>query len=369
MKIAIVLNTSWNIYNFRSGLVRSLIQNGHEVFAIAPYDHFTEKVKSLGCQYIPVKMDSRGVNPVKDFLLTLELYSIYKRIKPDIILHFTIKPNIYGTLAASLLGIPVVNNVCGLGTVFLRKGISSKIAIWLYKFSFRFPKKIFFQNADDQKLFLDQGIVRPEVCDLVPGSGINIEQFVPMPKADRQPFTFLLVSRLIYDKGVVEYINAIEQLRARGIQANFQLLGAVDERHKRGIPRKIIDQWIDEQKVNYLGNTDDVKPYLQNADCVVLPSYREGTPKTLLEAAGMGLPLIATDVPGCRDIVEDGCNGFLCEVGNASDLAAKMEKMFALGAENREAMAANSRAKVVGQFDEKIVIEKYHHSILSLKSA
>ncbi len=369
MKIAIVLNTSWNIYNFRKGLVESLQNHGHEVFAVAPEDRYTEKVQSLGCQYIPVRMDSRGVNPAKDFFLILELFSIYKRIKPDIILHFTIKPNIYGTIAASLLRIPVINNVCGLGTVFLREGLSSKIAIWLYKLAFRFPKKIFFQNEDDHNLFLEKGIVKTELCELVPGSGIDLNQYVPTPKTVQRPFTFLLVSRLIYDKGVVEYVEAIEELRKKGVVANFQLLGSIDEKHKRGIPKSLIEKWVTEHKVDYLGSTDDVQSFLCDADCVVLPSYREGTPKTLLEAASMGLPLVATDVPGCRNIVEDGYNGFLCKSKDAIDLASKMEKLLTLNAEDRKIMGDNSRLKAVNNFDENIVIEKYHRSILSLKSA
>ena len=213
MKVAIVLNTSWNIYNFRLGLVRELIGQGHEVHAIAPHDEYSSKLVDEGCIYHEVKMDSRGANPIKDFALTIELYGIYKRLKPDVILHYTIKPNIYGTFAASLLKIPAVNNVCGLGTSFLNKDLVSWIAIKLYKLAFRFPKLIFFQNQDDRNFFLENKIVNPEIADILPGSGIDLHRFQPETYHKNKKFTFLLVSRLIHDKGIIEYIDAIKILK------------------------------------------------------------------------------------------------------------------------------------------------------------
>jgi glycosyltransferase involved in cell wall biosynthesis len=366
MKVAVVLNTSWNIYNFRKGLVQSFLDKGMEVYTIAPVDKYTVKLTEMGCRHVPVRMDSRGANPVKDLLLVFELHSIYKRIRPDVVLHFTIKPNIYGTIAASLLRIPVINNVCGLGTMFLKDNLVSRIAILLYRISFRFPKKIFFQNEDDRDLFLKRRIVRGENVDLVPGSGIDINEFFPdkAPKNDR--FTFLLISRLIYDKGVVEYVDAIRKLREQGIDADFQLLGAIDEKHKRGIPSKIVHDWIESKAVDYLGTTDNVKQLVRQSDCVVLPSYREGTPKTLLEAASMGIPIVATNVPGCRNVVEDGYNGYLCKMKNAEDLAAKMLNIFQLDPDKRAEMGVNSRKKVEQQFDVQHVIDKYHNAIAAL---
>jgi glycosyltransferase involved in cell wall biosynthesis len=363
MKIAIVLNTSWNIYNFRSGLVRSFVAQGHDVTAISPVDHYTEKLRELGCRHIPVRMDSRGANPVKDLLLVGELFRIYRRLKPDVILHYTIKPNIYGTLASAVLGIPSINNVCGLGTMFLKDNLVSRVAILLYRLAFRFPKKIFFQNEDDLQLFLGKKMVRKNLCDLVPGSGIDLEKFAPHGETGNHTFTFLVISRLIYDKGILEYVEAVEKLKNKGVNARFQLLGAVDEKHKRGIPRKILDRWTSRELVEYLGTTEDVIPYIRSADCVVLPSYREGTPKTLLEAASLGKPLVATDVPGCRNVVEDGFNGFLCRARSSDDLADKLERMVLLEEETRQQMGINSRQKIEHTFDEKFVIHKYHDAI------
>src|SRR5688572_6191550 len=205
MRIAIVLNTSWNIYNFRMNFIRELLAQGHEVHTIAPVDDYTAKLTEAGCTHHRLKMDSRGANPIKDSLLILELLLIYRRIRPDVILHYTIKPNVYGTLAASILKIPVINNVCGLGTVFLKKNLVSAIAILLYKISFRFASKVFFQNPDDLKLFINKKLVDSKAVDLLPGSGIDLRRFQPFEFSRNQKFTFLLISRLITDKGVLEY--------------------------------------------------------------------------------------------------------------------------------------------------------------------
>ncbi len=367
MKIAIVLNTSWNIYNFRKGLVTSLMDKGNQVITIAPKDQYTYKLMDLGCRHVPVKMDSRGANPIKDFLLIMELYRIYKKVRPDVILHYTIKPNIYGTIAASMLGIPVINNVCGLGTMFLKDNLVSRVAISLYRIAFRFPKKIFFQNEDDKNLFLKKGIVREKICDLLPGSGINVEDFSPtLHSAKNKQFTFLLISRLIYDKGILEYIEAIAALKKEGIDANFQLLGQIDVNHKRGIPSEIIQQWVETNQVEYLGSTNDVRAFIQNADCIVLPSYREGTPKTLLEAASMQKPIVTTNVPGCNSVVKHGKNGYLCQLKDARDLADKMKLMFSLEPQSRNKMGKFGREYIKQHFDEGIVIEKYHSTITSI---
>ncbi len=364
MKIAIVLNTSWNIYNFRLGLVKKLISEGNSLYAIAPHDDYSEKLENIGCSYFPVRMDSRGINPLKDLALLFELFSIYRKLRPDVILHYTIKPNIYGTMAARLLGIPVINNVCGLGTAFLKKNILSKLVVTLYKIAFRSSGKIFFQNNEDKKFFEKVKIVRKDQSEVLPGSGIDPEIFKPAGRiVKNKKFTFLLISRLIHDKGILEYIEAIKMLKEQNIDANFQLLGPKDPKHRRGIPEELIDQWMANNIVDYLGSTDDVKPFIEKADCVVLPSYREGTPRTLLEAASFAKPIITTRVAGCTNIVIDNQNGFLCKVKNSVDLAEKMNKMAGLDEKERVEMGINSRNRIEQVFDEKIVISKYLNAI------
>jgi glycosyltransferase involved in cell wall biosynthesis len=369
MRIAIVLNTSWNIYNFRMNFVKQLLAEGYEVHTIAPEDEYTPYLIGEGCKHHRVRMDSRGANPVKDSALILELFSIYRRVKPDIILHYTIKPNVYGTLAAAMLGIPVVNNVCGLGTVFLKKNLVSAIAVFLYKVSFRFAKKVYFQNPDDQKLFIERKLVPATTVDLLPGSGIDLKKFKPMPFKRNEKFTFLLISRLITDKGILEYVEAVQKLRKAGLDARFQILGAMDPRHKRGIQTSVIQQWIDDGIIEYLGTTNDVRKFIVNADCIVLPSYREGTPRTLLEAASSSKPIIATDVPGCNHVVKNDFNGLLCRLKDADDLAEKMKQMAGFDNAKLQRFGENGRMKIEEEYNETIVIDRYLKTISDLKKA
>jgi glycosyltransferase involved in cell wall biosynthesis len=275
---------------------------------------------------------------------------------------------VYGTLAANFLQIPVVNNVCGLGTVFLKEGLVSSIAKFLYRLSFRYARKVYFQNTDDLNLFINEKLVPESIVDLLPGSGIDLNKFKPLPFNRNKEFTFLLISRLITDKGVLEYIDAIRQLKAEGIQARFQILGSIDEMHKRGIKKEIIESWISAGTVEYLGTTDDVRPFIEKADCVVLPSYREGTPRVLLEAASSAKPIIATDVPGCREVVEDQVNGLLCKLKDSQDLADKMRTVSRYTDDQLKILGINGRLKVELQFDESLVINKYLHTLDELKS-
>ncbi len=349
--------------------VNALLEKGHEVHTIAPEDDYTNLLKEAGCIHHRVKMDSRGANPIKDSALIFELFMIYRRVKPDIILHYTIKPNVYGTLAASLLRIPVVNNVCGLGTVFLKNNLVSFIAIALYKISFRFANKVFFQNPEDLKLFLQKKLVPARAVDILPGSGIDLNKFKPGIFKRNEKFTFLLISRLITDKGILEYIEAVKKLRAGGMNANFQVLGAMDPEHKRGIKKKVIQEWINSGIIDYLGTTNDVRSFIDSADCVVLPSYREGTPRTLLEAASSAKPIIATDVPGCNHVVQNNFNGLLCEIKNANDLADKMKQMAGMEDETLRVFGLNGRAKMELEYDESLVINKYLLALDELKEA
>lgn len=369
MRIAIVLNTSWNIYNFRMNFVRSLIDQGYEVHTIAPEDDYTKFLTEAGCIHHKVRMDSRGANFIKDTALIAELFMIYRKVRPDVILHYTIKPNVYGTLAASMLGIPVINNVCGLGTVFLKDNLVSAVAILLYRISFRFAQKVFFQNQDDLKLFVDRGLVPASAVDLVPGSGINLKKFHPMSFKRNKKFTFLLISRLITDKGILEYIDAVKSLKSTGIDARFQILGAIDEEHKRGIKVRVIEEWINSGTIEYLGTTDDVRQFIDQADCIVLPSYREGTPRTLLEAASSAKPIIATDVPGCNHVVINQFNGLLCKLKDSEDLAEKMKLMSGFDDSKLKQFGLNGRMKMEAEYDESVVINKYIETLKGLKLA
>ncbi len=217
MRVAIVINTAWNIWNFRRSLVRALQEAGHEVLAIAPPDAYSERLETeLGCRFVPILMENKGTNPLKDAALTRRFYQIYRRERPDVVLQYTIKPNIYGTIAARLAGIPSVNNVSGLGTVFIVKNLVSTVALGLYRFAFQFPKRVFFQNGDDRQLFLEHRLVAAAKTDLLPGSGVDTNRFRPAAEFHRNtPFVFLMIARVLYEKGVEEYFEAARH-RARG---------------------------------------------------------------------------------------------------------------------------------------------------------
>jgi glycosyltransferase involved in cell wall biosynthesis len=366
MRIGIVINSSWNIYNFRKGLIESFIKSGHEVIAIAPDDGYSEKLRQLGCEFVPLPMEAKGTNPLADLVLTSKLYKAYRESRLDVVLHYTIKPNIYGTFAATLAKVRSINNVTGLGTTFIRNNLTSRIAHWLYKAAFRFPETVFFQNEDDRQLFVEKKLVKADITDILPGSGIDTEHFKPKKRNrynNGNIFTFLLIARVLYDKGILEYIEAARRLRDSGEQARFRLLGKIDPQKGLGVPEEDIRQWVAEGLIEYLGTTDDVTPIIEEADCVLLPSYREGTPRTLLEAASLGKPIIATDVPGCRETVENGHNGFLCKVKDSEDLAEKMRNIMRMKRHELDRMGRNSRKLAVKKFDHSIVIRKYSERI------
>jgi len=359
MRIGIVINKSWNIFNFRLNLLKELMRQGHTIIAIAPEDEYSSRLIDAGCEFIPVKMEGKGSNPLSDILLHQQLYNAYKSARLEAVLHFTIKPNIYGTLAAKRLGIPSINNVSGLGTVFLHHNITSKIAHSLYRFAFRFPRKVFFQNKDDRALFLNKKLVREEITDLLPGSGIDLNYFQPSAFKRNKQFTFLMIARLLYDKGLVEYVEAARILKKQGLNFRSQLLGFTDYNSKLGVPQSQLENWIKEGVIEYLGTSDDVRPFISEADCVVLPSYREGTPRTLLEAAAMGKPLIASEVAGCVEVVKHNYNGLLCKVKDSEDLAKSMRALCEAEDKTLINFSENSRKLVEENFDERIVFEKY----------
>jgi glycosyltransferase involved in cell wall biosynthesis len=306
-------------------------------------------------------MDGNGTNPVRDMMLLLRYLLALRSLRPAAYLGYTIKPNVYGSLAAQAMGIPVINNIAGLGATFIKDSYLTKLVRGLYKFALKRSHRIFFQNPDDQALFVRSGLVDEGVSDLLPGSGIDLRRYPasPPPDGEDRPFRFLLVGRMLRDKGVEEFAEAARLVREKLTNVEFQLLGFVDPANPNSVPLERISEWEHEGRVRFLGKTDDVREYVAQADCVVLPSYREGVPRSLLEAAAMARPLIATDVVGCREAVDDGSNGFLCCAKDAADLAAKMLRMLALSREQREAMGLAGRKKVEAQFDEQIVIQRY----------
>lgn len=365
--IVIVVNTSWNVYNFRLGLIRSLQNMGNKIVIIAPYDKYSD-ILSKEFEYYNIKMNNKGTNPKEDLKTLFNLYKLYKKVNPDIILHYTIKPNIYGTIAANLLGIKIINNIAGLGTLFVNQDIITKIAKCLYKFSQSKADKIFFQNRDDFDMFINKGLIQKKKCSILPGSGVDTQKFKPVSyKKQDNKFKFLFVARILWDKGIKEYVEASEKLKEKYPDIKFQILGFLDSKNKSAVSVSQMNEWVKRGSVEYLGVSDNVQEEISKADCIVLPSfYREGTPRVLLESASMAKPIITTDNVGCRDVVDDNINGYLCKVRDPEDLMLKMEKMINISSNKRLSMGKAGRVKILNEFDEKIVINKYIKALKDL---
>ncbi len=364
LRVALVCNTAWAIYTYRRGLVRALTDAGAQVTVIAPRDRTFEPLAAMGCRCVELPVASKGTNPLDDLRTLLALYRHYRALKPDVVFHYTIKPNIYGSIAAWLARTPSVAVTTGLGYVFIQKSRAAQVAKRLYRFAFRFPREVWFLNRDDEAAFKEGNLLaHPERARLLHGEGVDLEDFPFTPLPEREAFAFVLIGRLLWDKGVGEYVEAARTLRVRYPHARFRLLGPVGVDNPSAISRDEVAAWEREGVIEYLGETADVRPYIADADCVVLPSYREGVPRTLMEASAMGRPIVATNVPGCREVVADGVNGLLCEARDTASLGASLARMLDLDGAARAAMAERGRKKIEKEFDERVVVQRYRELI------
>lgn len=362
--IAVSVNSSWNLLNFRAELLRRLVAEGFKVVALTPDDDHAARLTELGIAHVALPIDSKGISPRRDVALFLRYWSALRELRPDAFLGWTIKPNVYGSLAAHSLGIPVINNVSGLGTAFIKRNWLTAVASALYRLALSRSSTVFFQNAADRDLFVRRRLLKERQTRLLPGSGINTTTFQP---ADREqvagPFKFLMIARLIRDKGFHEYCEAAMMIKLEHADIRFSVVGPVDVANRTAISQSHLDKWMTDGAIHYLGQTEDVRPLIADADCVVLPSYREGMPRSLLEAAAMGKPLVATDVPGCTEIARAGQNAILCRVRDAGSLANAMLAMRALSPAARAAMGQRSRQIAESEFDTAVVEARYLNAI------
>ncbi|MCU8040301.1 glycosyltransferase family 4 protein [Shewanella sp. SM69] len=359
-KLVLVANTAWSMFNFRYGLLSRLLNEGYQLTIIVPHDEYSYKLQNMGCSVVDLPLEAKGTNPLQDIRLVYYLYRIYKQIAPDFIIHYTIKPNIYGSFAAKLAEIPSLAITTGLGYTFVNDNLVAKLARKLYKLAFRLPKEVWFLNEDDRQVFLQHRLIIKNKAVLLHGEGVDLSHFVPQTVTKTyEQVRFLLIARMLWDKGVGEYVAAARIILKRYPQAEFQLLGASGVANPSAIAHEQINNWEKEGLVEYLGTTDDVRPFIANSDCVVLPSYREGIPRTMIEAAAMAKPLIVSDVPGCRDVVLPGKTGFVCPAKDPIALAASFEQLLCLTSEQRDVMGQAGRSFISEKFDEKLVIEQY----------
>lgn len=327
---------------------------------MAPEDDYAEELKQIGSIFKHIDIDRSGTNPLKDFMTIISFLRLYIHMRPDVVLNFTPKNNIYSTIAASLRGIPVINNIAGLGTVFINEGLTARLVRRLYAISQKKASHIFFQNQVDYQLFLDAKIVSQDRASILPGSGVDLERFRPTIAPDDGVVRFVLVARMLYEKGIEEYFLAAKVLRLKYQFSEFFLLGPIDPYNPSAIQKDTILEWEKNNVIQYIGESDAVENNIGIVDCVVLPSYyREGVPRSLLEAAAMGKPVVTTNSVGCRDAVDDGESGYLCKPKNVDSLINNLEKIILMTHSDRLDMGKRGRKKMEKEFDELVVIQRY----------
>ncbi len=369
-KIAVVANATWNIYNFRLNILDILLANNFDVYVVAPVDKYIfYKEDFPEVVHIPIKNLVRdGTNPLKELILINEFKRIYKKIKPDIILHYTVKPNIYGGIAAGMLKIPSIAVVTGLGYAFIHKGIIQTMTKLLYKFSSRYHDKIIFENTDDLDLFVKSKLIKKEKGVSIKGCGVDIEYFSPISQngKNKNKIIFTFIGRLLYDKGVVEFVEAAKLIKEKHSNTEFWLIGEIDKSNPAMVKEEDLIHWVKNKTVIYHGFKQDIKRYISQSDCIVLPSYREAIARTITEGMSMEKPVIATDVAGCREAIEDGKNGFLVPVKEINPLAEAMKKIVEMSSEDRKEMGNYGRNKAIKEFDDNLIADKIFKIILDI---
>ncbi len=361
-KILICSNYAWTVKNFRLPLIKFLKTKGYEIHVLTQFDGQEESLATESETVSNLFISRKGINPFIDIFTFLNFIQCIRKLKPDMVLLFTIKPVIYGSLACFFLRIPVIPMITGLGTVFIQNNLITKIVKFLYKLSLKRVNSVIFQNNDDKDLFLSERLVIKGKEQLVPGSGIDLKEFYyqPLPK----DLVFLLIARLISDKGIYEYIEAAKSVKKLHPEVTFRLIGPSGVQNRTAISDLEIQEWEEEGSVEYIGEVEDVRLFISTSTCLVLPSYREGTSRVLLEGASMGRPLIASNVTGCKEIIDNGVTGFLCAVKDAGNLKEKIMKMIELSHSERELMGLKGREKVQREYDQTIVFDTYHDLIL-----
>ncbi len=353
-KVLFLVNHEIAIYYFRLEIVERLLADGQQVLISSPPGELIEKLKAMGCEHHPISLERHGTNPIRDFILIQKYKRLLKKTKPDVVFSFTIKPNIYGAIACRSRNIPCVVNITGLGTAIEYPGIVQKIGVLLYKYAFTKVKRVFFQNEENRRFFVERNIA-VNAHELLPGSGVNLQRFAPLEYPSDETIEFVFIARIMKEKGIDQYLEAAERIRAKYPQTRFHICGFCEQAYEEKL-KDLTDKGV----VVYHGMVRDVKPILERVHCVVHPTYYpEGLSNVLLEGAATARPLITTDRAGCREVIDDGVNGFVVKQKDSADLIEKIEKFLALPWEKRRDMGLAGRAKVEREFDRQIVVDKY----------
>lgn len=353
MKILILTNFDVGLYRFRSELIEEMLKR-HEVTISLPYGPLVEPLKAMGCSFVDTPVDRRGINPVTDLKLLKRYWDLVRAEKPDLVVTYTIKPNIYGGMVCRALGVPYAVNITGLGTAFQKEGALRKLVTLLYRTALKKAKVVFFENSGNRQVLVDEGIVPAEKCCLLSGAGVNLEKysFAEYPE-DSFPTRFLFVGRVMKEKGIDELFAAMERLRAEGEECCLDVVGGYEDDYAARIAEYENKGWL-----HYHGFQDDVRPYIEKAHCFVLPSYHEGMANTNLECAAMGRPLITSDIPGCREAVVEGKSGLLCQTKDTKSLYECMKRFLTLPREDRAEMGKAGRRHMEKVFDKRKVVSE-----------
>ena len=368
--IALVANTSWSIYNFRLGIIKALITAGHKVYAVAPRDDYSDKLTAAGVTYIPIKIKAHSTSPFEDLKTFFRLRSIYKRYRFDLVVHYTIKMNLYGALAARLLSIKNISVVTGLGRTFQFSGVTQYLIKSVYKLSCFASSDLWFLNQEDRDRFVSEGLTSEKHTFILPSEGVNTKRFTGTPQFSQNKIItrFLFAGRLLKDKGILEFVDAAKQLSTLEKKVKFEVVGFVNPDNSMSVTLADLETWQKKGWINYLGSHEDIRPFINRADCIVFPSYyQEGVSRILLEAASMSRPIITTDHVGCRDVVDHMANGLLIPVKSIDHLVQACRLFLNLPAEERLQMGFKGREMVKKRFDERRIIDIYFNRIFKAK--
>ncbi|WP_369021836.1 glycosyltransferase family 4 protein [Ligilactobacillus salivarius] len=363
-RILIIANNDVGLYKFRKELITELTKE-NEVYLLLPYGKNVDKLIALGAKFIDCPyLERRGTNPFKDIRLMLYFRKNIRKLKPDAILTYTIKPNIYGGYVARLCKIPYIVNVTGLGTALENEGILQKITSLMYKVALKDAKKIFFQNQSNQDFMLDRKIIdKSNSYEIIPGSGVNLQEYQVKPYPKQEQVKFAFVSRIMKQKGIDQYLAAAKYIKKKYPEIEFHIYGFCEEEYQ-----SVLNKLHAEKIINYHGMVQDMQSVYKEINCLIHPTYYpEGMSNVLLEACASGRPIITTDRPGCREIVDDGVNGFVVVEQNSKDLTDKIEQFLHLDLEQREKMGIAARKKVEQEFDRQIIVSKYLAEIQNIR--
>lgn len=352
-QLVMIGNNSGGMYDFRHELIDEVIKQGCCVTVLTPFDTKIDELKQLGISIVETPLDRRGINPMRDFLLIRLYRKLLKWLHPDLVITYTIKPNIYGGFVCRVLKIPYATNVTGLGTAFQKEGFLKILVITLYKISLKKVTTVFFENEENQRIFIKAGIVPKEKTCLLNGAGVNLERYSLQKYPDGEKIKFLFMGRVMKEKGIDELFAAMRRLVADGINCSLDVLGGYEEDYKEAIEKFEVEGWL-----HYHGYQSDVRPFIAASHCFVLPSWHEGMANTNLECAASGRPIITSNIPGCMEAVEDGVSGFLCEKQNQEDLYRKMKMFVALSFSERKNMGLSGHKRMEDMFDRRNVVKE-----------